>query len=244
MSETSGSKMTDETKAELFAAIQAGEQETVETLLAKEGSLSTATNEHGISALMWALYHRHQALADVIAAHRKELAASGIEHAALTLHEAAAMGQLEVVREHLNLGDDLGGFSKDGFTPLHFAAFFGREEIVPLLLESGAAVAVPAQNPSAVHPLHSAAAIGSTEICRLLLEAGAEVDAQQHGGFTALMSAALHGNMPLVELLLEHGADPLIESTSTESDEGKTAAMMAKDGGHEAVVERLGEEGS
>ena len=93
---------------------------------------------------------------------------------------------------------------------------------------------IAAGNPSAVHPLHSAAAIGSVAICRMLLEAGAEVDAQQHGGYTPLMSASLHGNGPLVDLLLEHGA-----ARELESDDGKTAADMARDGGHEDVAGRL-----
>ena len=44
----------------------------------------------------------------------------------------------------------------------------------------------------------------------------------------------MHGNEPLVDLLLEHGA-----STGVESDEGKTAADMARDGGHEELANRL-----
>lgn len=213
---------------DLFAVIQTGDAEAVSALLETDSSRATAANEHGIVPLMWALYHRQQPIADLIAAVRKEI------NAPLTLHEAAAMGQYDVVREHLHMGDDLGSFSADGFTPLHFAAFFGRQEVVPLFLSSGAAVAAPAQNPSAVHPLHSAAAIGSVEICRLLLEGGAKVNAQQQGGFTALMSAALHGNVALVELLLEHEADVDIKS-----DDGKTALDMAREGDHSRVIEQL-----
>ena len=227
MSETNEPDHADNAAA-LFAAIQAGDSTVVSELLARDGAVSAACNEQGVAALMWALYHRQQGIADAIAAQRTKIGAG------LTLHEAASMGQQDTVREHLKGGGDLGGLSIDGFTPLHFAAFFSREEVVPLLLENGAQVAVPAHNPSAVHPLHSAAAIGSVEICRQLLEKGAVVDAQQHGGFTALMSAALHGNLELVQLLLEHGAD-----VSIESDEGKTAASMASDGKHAAVVERL-----
>ncbi len=214
--------------ADLFAVIQAGDASAVSALIAEDASLATTTNEHNISPLMWALYNRQQGIADAIAAHRQSV------DSRLTLHELAAMGHYDEVREHLYMGDDLGSFSSDGFTPLHFAAFFGRKEIVPMFLSCGASVSTPADNPSGVHPLHSAAAIESVECCRLLLESGAEVNAQQHGGFTALMAAAMRGNVALVELLLEHNADVAIKS-----DEGKTAADMAQDGGHDAVVERL-----
>lgn len=216
---------------DLFAAIQASDADAALASLEADPSQATASNEQGVSALMWALYHRQQGVADAIVARRAD-------SAPLDLHEAAAMGDVGRVRELLGSADStsaaVAAVSPDGFTPLHFAAFFGREDTVPVLLDAGAPVAVAAGNPSAVHPLHSAAAIGSAPICGLLLEAGAAVDAQQHGGFTALMSAAMHGNEPLVDLLLEHGA-----SKGAESDDGKTAADMARDGGHEELAERL-----
>lgn len=217
-----------EAPADLFAAIQANDADAALAALDRDPSQASATNEQGVTALMWALYHRQQGIADAVAARRAEAGAP------LDLHEAAAMGDLNRVRELLE-SSDVTAVSADGFTPLHFAAFFGREDTVPVLLEAGAPVAVAAGNPSAVHPLHSAAAIGSVAICRMLLEAGADVDAQQHGGYTPLMSASLHGNGPLVELLLEHGA-----SRELQSDDGKTAADMARDGGHEEVAGRLG----
>lgn len=222
MSDESGPETGD-----LFAHIQASDADAAIEALDQDASQATATNEQGVSALMWALYHRQQRVADAVAARRAEAGAP------LDLHEAAAMGDLERVRELLG-SSDLTAVSTDGFTPLHFAAFFGREDTVPLLIEAGAPVAVAAKNPSGVHPLHSAAAIASVPICRMLVEAGAEVDAQQHGGYTALMSAAMHGNEALVDLLLEHGA-----SKGIRSDDGKTAGDMARDGGHEELANRL-----
>lgn len=213
----------------LFAAIQSSDVDAALESLNLDPVQATASNEQGVSALMWALYHRQQRVADAVAARRTEAGAP------LNLHEAAAMGDLDRVHDLLAASEhDVAAVSSDGFTPLHFAAFFGREDVVPVLLEAGAPVAVAASNPSGVHPLHSAAAIGSVTICGALLEAAGEVDAQQHGGYTALMSAAMHGNEALVDLLLEHGASPEITS-----DEGKTALDMAREGGHEAVAERL-----
>jgi ankyrin repeat protein len=46
------------------------------------------------------------------------------------------------------------------------------------------------------------------DIAQLLLDRGACVDAANDGGRTALMSSSMRGNQPLVELLLERGANP------------------------------------
>ena len=46
-------------------------------------------------------------------------------------------------------------FSPDGFTALHFAAFFGKAEVAHILLEAGADVDVYTQNAFANQPLHS-----------------------------------------------------------------------------------------
>src|SRR5258707_2245404 len=60
--------------------------------------------------------------------------------------------------------------SKDGFTALHFACFFGQPEAARLLIESGAAVDAVAANPMRVMPLHSAASARNLEAARLLLD--------------------------------------------------------------------------
>ncbi|MBF8270647.1 MAG: hypothetical protein HW386_2356, partial [Gammaproteobacteria bacterium] len=60
---------------------------------------------------------------------------------------------------------------------------------------------------------------------------GADVNAKQQGGWTALQAAAKHGSMELVELLLQHGADP-----NQPADDGQTALSMAAD---DAIRKRL-----
>ena len=52
-------------------------------------------------------------------------------------------------------------------------------------------------------PLHAAAAAKQADLVELLLEAGSPVDATQHGGYTALHSAAQNKDMVTVELLLK-----------------------------------------
>ena len=79
--------------------------------------------------------------------------------------------------------------------------------------------------------LHSAAAAAHTDLVDMLLDAGAEVDAKQEGGWTALQSVALHGNVPMATALLARGASPDLAG-----DDGRTAYGMAREKGHDDVV--------
>jgi ankyrin repeat protein len=60
------------------------------------------------------------------------------------------------------------------------------------------------------------------------------VDDRQHGGYTALHAAAMHGQDDVVDLLLARGADP-----SVRTGDGKSAADFAEEGGHAGLAQRL-----
>ena len=155
----------------------------------------------------------------------------------LDVFEAAALGYLDRLRARLD--DDpaaVSAVSADGYTALHFAAFFAKPEAARTLIDAGAPVDVVAANETRVLPLHSAAAGHNVEVCRLLLAAGAEVDARQAGGFTPLHAAAQNGDPEMVELFLSAGADPGLQT-----DEGRTAADLADEAAHPDVARRLRE---
>jgi uncharacterized protein len=129
----------------------------------------------------------------------------------LDVFEAAAIGDVERLRSLLAADPALAGaWSEDGFTALHFAAFFGHPDAAKLLVERGADLEARSTNTQFAldaAPLHSASAAGQLEVCEVLLDAGADVNAVQHGGYTALLDAAANGNSELVALLIERGAD-------------------------------------
>jgi ankyrin repeat protein len=179
----------------------------------------------GVSEPMQALYEGDRERAERLLAEREDI----------DVFEAAAFGRIERLRELLEADADLAAaFSPDGFTALHFAAFFGHPDAAALLLERGADAQARARNPMSVEPLHSAAAADQTEIAGMLLEAGADPDAAQEGGFVPLHAAAQNGNEELAGRLLDAGAN-----MSLATDDGRTAAQIAREAGHAQLADSL-----
>ncbi|HET6657590.1 MAG TPA: ankyrin repeat domain-containing protein [Gaiellaceae bacterium] len=137
----------------------------------------------------------------------QELAA---ESGSLDVFEAAALGDAPRLEELLREDAALAGArTPDGFTALHYAAFFGSPESVRALVAAGADLEARSTNQEfalEATPLHSAAAAGRMDNAEALLVAGADPNARQHGGFTPLMEAEGRGDLDLAELLIRHGA--------------------------------------
>src|SRR4051812_1814613 len=182
---------------DFFAAIDAGDIRRVDALLAADRGVASLRDTGGVSAVRHALYRGQREIAARIAA------AAPV----LDVFDLAALGDAPALSDLVRL-DPLAAnaYSEDGFTALHFAAFMGGADAARALIDAGADVAAVAQNAMEVQPINSAAA-GCTDVVAVLLDAGAPVDAQQHGGYTALHEAAINGNDALVDVLLAHGAD-------------------------------------
>jgi ankyrin repeat protein len=182
----------------LFEAISEADVGRVRSLLADDPSLATARDGQGVSALMQARYRFDRGLAQAVREYVTEL----------DTFEAAAFGDVDRVTTLVEADPSaVTARSGDGFTALHFAAFFGQDDVVALLLSRGAEVDVRGEGWMIGTPLHSAAAGGHLEAARRLLDAGADPDARQSQGFAALHSAAERGDAALTRLLLAHGAD-------------------------------------
>lgn len=213
------------TPEELIAAVNADDAGGVAALLAEDPSLVSARDTNGVSALLLSRYRFARDVTDALLAVDPDL----------DVFEAAALGYIDRLRERL-IEDQARAtaFSPDGFTALHYPAFFGKAEAARVLLDAGAGVNVYSRNDLNVQPLHSAAAGRHHEVCRILLAAGADVNARQQAGFTPLHEAAQHGDDELVELFLSAGADP-----TARLDDGRTPAETADAAGHVDIANRL-----
>lgn len=207
---------------QIVQALKDGDSALVRDLVRKDPRLASARDERGVSIVMQAVYHRRNEVLSILLA----------TNPPLDLFEAAALGKRELMATLVDEDSaEIAAYSPDGFTPLHLACFFGHFHCAQLLIRGAADVNAVAENPMAVAPIHSAAAGRHLDIVKLLLDKGGCVNAQQHGGWTALHAAAMNGDDAMVDVLLKAGAD-----AGLESDDGKTAADMAREKGHESVA--------
>ncbi|XP_043569081.1 poly [ADP-ribose] polymerase tankyrase-2-like [Chiloscyllium plagiosum] len=137
------------------------------------------------------------------------------------LFEGCRNGDVARVRrllraDNVNARDTAGRRS----TPLHFAAGFGRKDVVEFLLQSGANV--HARDDGGLIPLHNACSFGHAEVVNLLLCHGADSNARDNWNYTPLHEAAIKGKIDVCIVLLQHGADPHIRNT-----DGRTALDLA-----------------
>jgi ankyrin repeat protein len=213
------------TSEDLFTSIEAGDAGGVETILDADPGAASARDESGVSALMRALYRFDPGLVEVVKRHV----------GALDVFEAAALGDRDRLEEVLD-AEPLAAtaYSGDGFTALHFAAFFGWVDAAALLLERGAEVDAFGRGWMTGTALHSAASRLQSEVVRTLLEAGANPDVRQSAGWTPLHAAAMNGDLTSVELLLAAGADP-----QATNDEGRSVSDLANESGDDATTGRI-----
>ena len=212
----------------LLAAIGDGDVEQALAALREHPEAADARDDAGVSALMLALYRGQTDVAEAVRAARGDV----------DVFEAAALGDADTV--HRLVEEDpsrVAAWSPDGFTPLHYAAFFGHAEATRVLITAGADLEAASRNtqfaPEA-RPLHSAAAARAVEVCAVLLEAGADPNARQHGGFTPLLEAAQNPDSELADLLLRRGADPSLTLA-----DGRSAAELAEAAGDDELARRL-----
>lgn len=218
--------MIDPDKLTFLSAVEAGDAPLVGDLLGRDASLATTRNADGTSALMLARYRGDTATVAAIRTAKRPL----------DVFEAAALGEAKTLAAILKADPTAAqAWSSDGFTALHFAAFFGGPDVAHLLLDAGADVDVVSRNELKVAPLHSAVA-GQSNVAFLLIQRGARVNVKQRHGWTPLHGAADTGDDEVVDALLAAGAD-----TAPTTDAGQTAADSATAKGHHALAARLRE---
>jgi len=152
---------------------------------------------------------------------------------------AAERGHATVTRRLIEAGADVNLAGRSGVTPLSAAAYAGSDAIVAALLDHGADPSVPDDTgkPALVY----AAAAGHLDSVTRLLGRGVDVNARYPHDLTLLMWAAGADEgvredavMKLASALLERGA-----RIDDQDDRGRTALMIAAEGGRSQVVDLL-----
>ena len=102
----------------------------------------------------------------------------------ISMYDAAEVGNIEAVKQHLAAGTDVNAKDKDGWSPLHPASYEGHQEIVELLIAKGADVnaRVELGPQQGMTPLDSANNSDRTEIVSILRKHGGKTGAELKAG--------------------------------------------------------------
>ncbi len=209
--------------APIFDAITAGDQDKFRELLEQNPDWADAVdeNENGILVRAAVANQEEMVLALLEARGEDPVFASTIRG-----DRDAVMAQCDEDASRVK------NESKDGFTALHFAAFFSQDRTLDVLVEYGADIEAVTSHPSKMMPIHCAALSGKMEAIDSLLNRGADPDALRADGWTALMIAAAHGYERPLLTILHHNCD-----VDVESSDGKTAVDLARENGHDRLAE-------
>ncbi|XP_050926677.1 ankyrin repeat domain-containing protein 10b [Lates calcarifer] len=120
-----------------------------------------------------------------------------------------------------------------GWTPIHWAAHFGKLDCVTRLVQVGCGVNAVTSR-FAQTPTHIAAFGGHPECLLWLLQAGADINRQDYVGETPIHKAARAGSLECISALLIQGAKADMRNAS-----GLTAADLAHAQGFQECAEIL-----
>lgn len=134
---------------------------------------------------------------------------------------AAKENNIDLIKEYTKYGGNLDIKNDKGYTPLIFAAYYGHESMVNLLLESGANSCLKDNRGNTA--LMGAIFKGHLKISYTLLKSDCEVDTKNKSAQTALMYASLFGRKKIVKSLLQKGA-----SSNLKDANGVSAIDLAK----------------
>ncbi|CAH8451148.1 unnamed protein product [Schistosoma haematobium] len=147
------------------------------------------------------------------------------------IFDACRNGDLALVKCLLENGVNVNLIDTSGrkSTPLHFAAGYGRRDVVSLLLDHNADVS--ARDEGGLIPLHNACSFGHVDVVHLLLSAGSDPNAEDCWNYTPLHEAAIKGKVEVCILLLQAKANPHARNL-----DGKTPVDLAEGSARLALV--------
>lgn len=177
-----------------------GDLVTIQRLLERGASPDSADRE-GSTLLMLAARSGHVPVVSYLLRQKASVNARN-SFGDTALMAASLKGQVEVAKVLLENGAEL---NPPGWTPLHYAAFDGRTEMIRFLLDKGAAKNAVA--PNEYTPLMLAVRNGHEDAARALLYGDPDVNYRARStGDTALTLATKRGFVPVVDLLKRAGA--------------------------------------
>jgi len=217
-------------------------------VLASSGASLEAANDLGYTPLMAAIEGDHEDVIDFFLksganVNPDAIATMEVEGlgGAFPLYTATRKENLAVIKKLLKREADVNRTAPNGWTPLKSAAQQGSFEIVKVLLDAGADPNIA--DDTNYTPLMNAVSGEHEDIVKILLKFNADPNVQSgenpedddwEPGRSALMDAAVSGNIAIARELLKSGANPNLLNSK-----GRTALHSAVISGNADMVALL-----
>ncbi|KAK2142629.1 hypothetical protein LSH36_932g01007 [Paralvinella palmiformis] len=133
-----------------------------------------------------------------------------------SLHLACRSGRALIVQLLLDHGADVDAVTMTGRSCLHVAMWQRHANIAMSLLQHGAICSINRKDEDGWTPMHWAAKGNLHSVTRAMTDKGGQVNVKDRRGQTPLHLALLyHGDVTMMKILLEAGADPNIPLQNT-----------------------------
>ncbi len=205
---------------------------TLATQLLDQGASVDARDRIGGRPLSRAAKSGHPDMVDLLLARDAPINARDL-NGATALYHAAERGHASIVQRLIERGADVNLTGRSGVSPVAAAAYAGRDSIVGILLAHGADAHAP--DDTGKTPVVYAAAGGRLDIVKQLMTATrVDLNARYANDLSLLMWASGPDQtvpeaqaIEVVSYLLDAGAH-----IDDRDDRGRTALMIAAEGGH------------
>jgi uncharacterized protein len=194
----------------LFQAVKLNDLDAVKVSLLTGLPVDTR-NDQGRTPLILAVSTGNLEMTKLLVEHGADVNARATTEVGSTVLCFAIEGRnLQVLDYLIERGANVDGKSKNGQTPLHYAAAHGLNDLVSSLLQHGSdpdLFGIPDTKGNLTTPLMAAAANGHLETVQLLADEGADLEKVNDVGDTVLMDVCKRPYPEIVKLLIKKGAN-------------------------------------
>jgi len=233
----------------LMIAARSGRPEALRALLTGGADVNARERQKGQTALMWAAAENNSAAIRVLTAAGANVREKSTGQFTPLLF-AVRGGHVEAAGTLLDAGANVNDTLPDGMSALVLAVYNAHFELAAFLLDRGADPNASKQGWSALHQVAwsrrpnrgfnlpgavPTGSLDSLDLVKKLIEKGADINARMSKeprdgnrnmlnriGATPLLMAAKSADVPLMRVLLEAGANPMLTTV-----DGTTAVMVA-----------------
>jgi len=218
----------------LFSAVDGNCVDLAAKLL-DQGASVDARDRFGARPLSHAAKSGHPRMVDLLLARGAPIDARNLD-GATALYFAAEGSHILIAQRLIERGADVNLAGRSAISPIAAAAYAGNDVIVEALLAHGADARAPDETDKP--PIVYAAAGARLDIVKRLLAQNIDINARYRNDLTLLMWASGPDEkapeaqaIEIVSYLLDAGAH-----TDDRDDRGRTALMIAAEGGHAEIA--------